>query len=32
MDIRFRAKEITDIEYGKRKEVPEDVNLLEMEF
>tara|TARA_R100000781_G_scaffold197_1_gene240 strand:+ start:213 stop:1838 length:1626 start_codon:yes stop_codon:yes gene_type:complete len=32
MDIRFRAKEITDIEYGKRKEVPEDVNLLEMDF
>ena len=32
MDIRFRAKEITNIEYGKKKETPEDVNLLEMEF
>ena len=26
------TKEITNIDYGKEKETPEDVNLLDMEF
>ena len=28
IDIRQRAKELTDIEYGKRKDKPKVVNLL----
>jgi len=30
MDIRFRAQEITSIEYGKKKEEPENVNLFDL--
>ena len=30
IDIRQRAKELTDIEYGKRKDKPKVVNLLEI--